>query len=320
MVDLGADDRGLSLVQDARLRASIMPLFAIDTRYLTHRPQGRGTTFRINPWGACATAFHVVEELLVPRGRQAVLRDHVRLVALELESLPYGAPEIRPDQWRPFEGMFVMAGIDEPPGQQPRLRNVTELASLLIQGSLGVGPSVQYLDMDLRRWRPELGAQVTALGFADLDLDDPEASPDRPISQYLYQSRATIIDIEQADPTRGRPWPFFRVDRDWPGGMSGGPVLNEDGHVVGIVSTGVSILATGSATFFSGNSNAQRMFHQVDPGAPGHVYGWGGFNEQNEMAMFAPSRETFELMPGASALRDAGPLSFNPRTGDYVRL
>lgn len=90
------DERGVFLVQDTRLRASIMPLFEIDKRDLAQRPKGCGTTFRINPWGACATAFHVVEDLLELKGQQAVLKEHTRLIALELEGIALGAPTIPP--------------------------------------------------------------------------------------------------------------------------------------------------------------------------------------------------------------------------------
>jgi serine protease Do len=314
------DERGVFLVQDPRLRASIMPLFEIDKRDLAERPKGCGTAFRINPWGACATAFHVVGELVELKGRQAVLKEHVRLLALELEGSAYGAPAIRPEQWRPFEGMFVITGMDCQPGKPHLIRNVTEIASLRIQRSLNAKGTTAFLGMDLRGWRPTVGAKVTAFGFADLDVSDDGAAADRPISQYLYGSRATIIDIEPADPNRGRPWPFFRVDRDWPGGMSGGPVLNDDGHVIGVVSTGTSFVATGSAVFFSGSSTAEQMFPEVDAGTPGHIHCWGAHDEWGEVVAIAPSREALEAMPIASTLRDAGPLSYDPKTGNYICL
>lgn len=315
---MGRDNRGF-LVEDPALRAAIMPLFAIDTRDLAERPRGRGTTFRINPWGACATAFHVIEELLEPRGEQAVLRGHVRLVALELEGVGYGAVPIRREQWRTFEGMLALAGIEGGIGRPRQLRNVTELAALSISRSPGALGNASFLEVDLSRWRPAVGEQVTALGFADLDLGD-DAIADRPISQYLYGSHARITDVEPADASRGRPWPFFRVDKDWAGGMSGGPVLNADGHVVGIVSTGISLVATGSAVSLAGNSIAQRMFPHLNPGAPGHINCWGGIGADDSLLGIAPSREALLEMPSAPAFVDILHMSCNPRTGDYMRV
>lgn len=179
------DGRGLFLVQDPVIRSAVMPLFSIDRRVLAARPVGCGTTFRVDLWGGCATAFHVIEELLEPKGGKPVLREHQRLIALELEGIPYGAPAIHPEQWRNFAGMHVVAAIEQVPGQAPRLRNVTELASLVIPRSPNARGEATFLGMDLRRWRPEVGAAVTAYGFADLDVGEVGGSQDRPILQYL---------------------------------------------------------------------------------------------------------------------------------------
>lgn len=317
-MELELDKRGLFLVQDPALRSMIMPLFAIDKRDLSERPEGRGTTFRINPWGACATAYHVIEELLEARDGKPALRENVRLVALELEGIPYGAPVVKPEQWRTFEEMLTVSGVRSEFGQAPELRNVTELVALQIRrSSVATGPAL-HLGLDLRRWRPTIGDRVSAFGFADLDVGAEGEKNDklRPISQYLYGSSAMITDIEPADPGRGRRWPFFRVDRDWPGGMSGGPVVNKDGHVVGAVSTGMTFAATGSAVFFSGSGLAETMFPMVDPGAPGQIFCRGGFGKDDKVSMIAPTREALMAMKGAPDLKEVGRISFNTKTGD----
>lgn len=314
------DKRGLFLVQDPTLRSTIMPLFAIDKRDLSERPEGRGTTFRISPWGACATAYHVIEELLEARNGKPALRENARLVALELEGVPYGAPVVKPEQWRTFEELFTVSGLRSEIGRAPELRNVTELAALQIKrSSAATGPAL-HLGLDLRLWRPTIGDRVSAFGFADLDVcpEGEKYDKGRPISQYLYGSSAMITDIESADPERGRPWPFFRVDRDWPGGMSGGPVVNKDGHVVAIVSTGMTFAATGSAVFFSGSGLAETVFPMVDPGAPGQIFCWAGFGKDDEVAVIAPTRKALMATRGASNLKDVGRMSFNTRTGDYI--
>jgi len=316
----GFNERGLFMVQDPALRSAVMPLFGIDRRDLAERPQGRGTAFRIDPWGGCATAYHVIEELLVAKDGRPALREHVRLIALELEGIPYGTPVVKPEQWRNFEEMFAVSGMKREVGRAPELRNVTELASLQITGAPRATGAALHLGLDLRRWRPVVGDKVTALGFAGLDVgaEGEESDALRPISQDLYGSTATITDIEPADSSRGRPWPFFRVDRDWPGGMSGGPVVNSERHVVGMVSTGVSFAATGSAVFFAGSGAAETTFPQIDPGAPGHFFCWGGFDDAGNVASIAPTPEALMSMPGASALQDVGRLSFNSDTGDYI--
>ncbi|WP_084293138.1 serine protease [Bradyrhizobium sp. WSM3983] len=125
-----------------------------------------------------------------------------------------------------------------------------------------------YWPLDLRRWRPVRGERVLALGFPDLDAE--EGREERPISQYLYGSFGEITDVEPADGARGRPWPVIRLAAEWPGGMSGGPVFNESGNVIGVVSSGIAG-GTGTATFFSGWNMAERIMGSIDPNNPGRL-------------------------------------------------
>jgi serine protease Do len=78
-----------------------------------------------------------------------------------------------------------------------------------------------------------------ALGFADLDVPRNGDGDARPIHQYLDGSEARITEVQPPCPASTRAWPVFRVEADWPGGMSGGPAFNEAGHVIGVVSTAV---------------------------------------------------------------------------------
>ena len=95
-------------------------------------------------------------------------------------------------------------------------------------------------------------------------------------------------------------------------------MVNKDGHVVGVVSTGMTFAASGSVVFFSGSGLAETMFPMVDPGAPGQIFCWGGFGKDDKVAMIAPTQEALMAMKGASDLKEVGRISFNTRTGDYI--
>ena len=127
--------------------------------------------------------------------------------------------------------------------------------------------------MDLKRWRPRTSERVLALGFADLDVSPGNAV--RPIVHF-YGSIGEITDIEPADGNRGQPWPMIRVRAEWPAGMSGGPVLNEAGHVIGIVSSGICSSGVGTATYFSGSDMPARIFGSLQSGQSRMVFlSWG---------------------------------------------
>lgn len=231
------NDRGLFLVQDPDLRAKILPLFSFDPNQPTQRPIGHGAAFRIDPWGGCATAFHVIEDLLTVTTGQVTLRHDIRLAPLELEGLVYGKVAPPPESWRPVSGLFSLCGITHQPPFENRIDNRTELAALRICRSPTAQGRTPFLPLDMRRRRPTPGERVMALGFADLDVPRNGDGDSRPIHQYLYGSEARITEVQPPCPASTRAWPVFRVEADWPGGMSGGPALNEAGHVIGVVST-----------------------------------------------------------------------------------
>lgn len=209
-----ADARGLFVVQDPELRLRVLPLFSFNPDAAHERPEGHGTAFRIDPWSRCATAFHVLEDLFEVNGAgsEIVLKPHVRLAALELDGLGYGLNPIPDGAWRPLAGSFSFFRIEQPPFGTARLRNLTELMVIRIRPPSPSVDGTPYLQVDFRRWRPRIGEDVLALGYADLDAPSPEEGHSgRPMSQYLYGSMGRIIDIEPADGARGRPWPVIRI-------------------------------------------------------------------------------------------------------------
>jgi len=321
VISVGA--RGLFVVQDPELRLRVLPLFSFNPDATHERPEGHGTAFRIDPWSRCATAFHVLEDLFEVNGAgsEIVLKPHVRLAALELDGLGYGLNPIPDGAWRPLAGSFSFFRIEQPPFGTARLRNLTELMVIRIRPPAPSVDGTPYLKVDFRRWKPQIGEDVLALGYADLDAPLPEEGhPGRPMSQYLYGSIGRIIDIEPADGARGRPWPVIRVDADWPGGMSGGPVFNETGHVVGLVSTGFSGQGGATATIFSGWDIPVRTFGSIDPDNPGRFRCWGAFDATGELVRCGQDIAEIEEFGQERGISNFGLVSIDPSTGEYMRV
>lgn len=317
----GAHDGEPFVVQDAELRACILPLFSFNPEVPSERVVGQGTTFRIDPWSRCATAFHVVEELFELDGANAlVLRPQQRLAALELNGLVYGVPPATDGAWRPISEAFAYFGIETPPMGAARIRNSTELIALRIRPSQLPEAGTPYLRVDLRLWRPRTGEKVQALGYANLDRTFEGARDDRPISQYLYACTATITDIEPADGARGRPWPLFRVEADWPGGMSGGPVFNEAGFVIGLVSAGFKGAEVSTATYFPGWDVPERTFGSLDPDNPGWFRCYAVFDAAGALVHRGQDEQVIARFAEAQGFRDFGRVSLDPTTGEYARI
>jgi serine protease Do len=303
------------------MRARILPLFSFNPHAAELRPQGHGTAFRIDPWYRCATAYHVIEDLFeLSSDNEPTLVPAVRLAALSLPGIAFGRVPIPTDAWLPFSGSFSWAGVESPPLAAPRLRNLTELAVARISPPNPGPDGAAYLELDFQRWHPTLGETVLAVGFAKLDVsDDDTPVEDRPIQQYLYGSFGRIIDIERADGARARPWPIFRVDGDWPPGMSGGPVFNEAGHVVGIVSSGIGE-DVGTATYFSGWDLPARTFGSVDPSNPGRFRCYAVFDRSGKLARCGQDEAVIREFGLSRGFADFGFVSYHPPTGEYVRF
>jgi len=314
------DARGLFVVQDHRLRSKILPLFSFHPQRTEERPIGHGSAFRIDPWGTCATAFHVIEDLLIIKNAKFLLRPDFRLSALEIERVGYGRFALPKGSWRPITALSAaVAGIESPPMAEPRLRNTTELASLTILRGSEAGSNVPFLPVDFRKWRPKVGDRVMAMGFADLDVDAHNEGDLRTMTQHLYGSEAEIIQVEKADGTSSRPWPRFRVTADWPGGMSGGPVFNEAGNVVGLVSTGVSG-QVGTATYFSGWDFAGRTFPSLDANNSGWLKCWIAFDLNQKIVSVAPPKEHLEPLIAEGKAKYLRLSAFNPATHDFMSI
>lgn len=220
-----------------------------------------------------------------------VLRDDVRIAALEIEGIVYGSPQIPEGGWRPLSGLYAEAGKKDSPlfHEKPKIQNTTELANLQISRSERPTP-MQWLPVALSSQPPKLGDVVTGYGFAGLDVDPEGKGDERPMIQYLYESRGEVIEITAADPQSTMPWPRFRVSAERPSGMSGGPVLNAAGNVIGVISRGWTGAADSTATHFAGWDVGRRSFPTLDPLNVGRLRGFAAIDDKDDVRFLSPDQ------------------------------
>lgn len=82
------------------------------------------------------------------------------------------------------------------------------------------------------------GTRVQALGFPKADVVFDEETNGWQLEHAAGISVGVVTDVfEEGRDTAKKPFPCFEMDVEIRGGMSGGPVVNADGHMCGIVTT-----------------------------------------------------------------------------------
>lgn len=298
----------------------IMPIFRFDPNSPSDRPFGLGTAFRIDPWGNCATAFHVIEEMLKLYKGKVILRDDVRFAALEIEGILYGAPPVPKDAWRPLSGFYAEAGATQPAllHEKPEIKNLTEIACLTIGRSHRRTP-MPYMPVALTSEPPGVGDVVTGYGFAGLDVAKDGKGEDRPMTQYLYESAGKVIEVTPADLQSTMPWPRFRVSAEWPSGMSGGPVVNAAGNVIGVISRGWTGEADSTATHFAGWDVSRRTFASLDPFAPRRFRAFAAIDGDGNVRFAGQDVDEAKAFAAKAGLTVRA-VSFSPDTGEWLSI
>jgi len=105
----------------------------------------------------------------------------------------------------------------------------TDIAFLTLKSTIGqTGPEPC---LRLAITPPPVGSKVVAYGR-------PDVVQGTNLESKCYQVICNVVEVHGQGRDQRLPFACFRVDHDFPAGMSGGPVFDEDGHVCGLVCSG----------------------------------------------------------------------------------
>lgn len=270
------------------LRRAVLPVFL---RNSDGSAVGYGTAFHIDGWGRLLTAEHVVADIRVPYSNQIspdaqikvdVLRNSHAAVLLGY-GLVYGTAGIPDECWAPVQQVqFIIAERDDPMavlrGNSKKYQIGPDIAgmSIFIQPQ---SPPLHTVPVKLDT-PPTVGERVLAVGYPELAF---EALREDEIAQYLREGMfgvyGTVTNLYPNGREKTRPSPGFEVEANWPSGMSGGPVFNARGEVVGIVSSslqpGDGAPGIGYATSLAMTPDASLLLPTLDSDNPGARLGFG---------------------------------------------
>lgn len=273
------DDLDQFLIQDPfNLRKQVLPILTIDRNsgFLT----GLGTAFRAGPFGTFLTAEHVLNDHFVtPEAGDSAIA-----AVLFGIGLVYGTVGLSSKYFAPIrEAMCWRSATDEPPvligaPQPPRM--VADVMRFHVDASAVPGPqAAPPLPIRLSGRRPEVGDRVMAIGYPELTCLQHE-EPDKAMrfTERMYGAVGRVTSLLPQGRGTSRPWPMIEIEAHWRSGMSGGPVFNEQGEVIGLVSFSLEpdgeLPGVGYATDFAG-VQLHHLVPGIDPSNPGWALGWG---------------------------------------------
>ena len=272
------------------LRNAVVPVFRQDTAGQIY---GMGTAFNINEFGTFLTAHHVIDFA----EHSAYSRP---LLFLSMHAIVFGSVSIPEDCFVAVMNAQVPdMDSDDPMAPlrgEPQRKIAMDIATM--QAS-PLGPGVrppQTLKVRVNAGAPKVGDIVLAVGYPELDLS--KLAPDSQrmlLSEGMYGSYGKIVGVHPYGVGTANPSPVFEVETDWPPGMSGGPVFDRAGEVVGIVSRSIRADADFSGRGFAvdlARCHEIQVFAQsLD--APGWQICWGVFleNESDPVSVHASDEQ-----------------------------
>jgi len=319
------------------LRKAILPVFE---RTPNGQLIGMGTAVHLDGWGGCLTAGHVVDFLrtrlpeMVLNGeprKEVDPSQHSHPVLLLGIGVVFGAIEIPDWAFAPIiDTLTSVRERDDPMAAlQGRRRfemaqDIASLQALFHADAYQEQNLPQVLPLQLRGWQPVIGEYVLAFGYPELKpastLDDSEIQAIIEDGLYCAYGRITRLFPEGRDSTN--PTPVFEVEANWPSGMSGGPVVNEQGNVIGIVSRSLApdgqLSGAGYAVCLPWISEVSRLAAHLDKDNPGHRLGFAVLDDQEKLVGVWPTLGLANDYAAQGAKRRVFACSHRIGTDEYI--
>lgn len=274
------------------IRKAVQPIFLA-------RPdgalEGYGTAFSADGWGTFITADHIAADL-----RAAAQTSRPNIDARDMPGRLFEAP---PDQGFvvllgmglifgtvtiPQDALVRIAGTYTPgmecddPIAQIQGRDAAKPFDIAILTALRPPNPKWIMSVPIRARpaHPKVGDTVVAVGYPGIEvLAGDERTLQTLAAEGMTAAYGRVTELFPAGRDRANPTPVFEVEADWPRGMSGGPVFNANGEVIGVVSRGLSPLegeTTGQAwaTWLGAFSELPNWLPNLDPTNVDWRRGW----------------------------------------------
>lgn len=270
------------LIQDPfGVRESILPLLTVNrqTGHLT----GLGTAFCADPYGGFLTAQHIFDHIDLTKPLPAL--DEIPIAMLNI-GLVYGTVGLPQELFAPLASIHGF--VDQTPQDSLHGLVTGKTIPAMITDCLRVtfemnskerAKRIVPLPLRCSSHPPKPGDRLLAIGYPELGAvkDQPPSETPRYVER-MYGAIGEVVALHPQGLGASRPWPTIELKANWRSGMSGGPLFNEAGEIVGLVSSSLepdeSGYGVGLALWFAGFP-IMRLMPFLDPSNPGMYRGFG---------------------------------------------
>jgi len=313
------------LIQDPfGLRKAVLPVFKRDSN---GELCGMGTAFHIDGWGTFLSADHVID----------FAREHPKSTScwtdVSLNSngdhpvlflgmgLVFGTVNIPKESFAFVKHIVSALREKDDPLLSLKGKTESENAADLAVLTAVFEPGVKMphsVPVKGSGWYPQIGEWVLAIGFPELGFDE------NILSEGMYGAYGRIKEIHPHGTNESHPTPVFEVECNWLSGMSGGPVFNMSGEVVGLVSRSLppdgDLPGSGMATYFHLIHYFDELVPTLDSLNPGWRKGWAVLRSEpwHLAGFFKTKAEAVELAKAMSSDYQVKYGSNNFGTDDFI--
>jgi len=247
-----------------------------------------GTAFHVDGWGTFLTADHVIDytrsahKNVLDIGATVTTHQPPPLLLLSI-GVVFGRVGIPTEAFAAVNRIDTVMRLSDDPIAALQGRSQIEIAAdiavMATQFHPKAKPPPSSLPVRIAGGAPSIGEHVLAIGYPELDCKElDEAARTALLEEGMFGAYGRVNNVHQEGRDRANPTPVFEVECDWPPGMSGGPVANERGDIIGLVSRSLradgNAPGVGWASSFALLPELKAMVPSLEAELPGWRRGW----------------------------------------------
>jgi serine protease Do len=263
------------------VRESILPLLSVNRK--TGHLTGLGTAFCADPFRGFLTAQHIFEHVDLAKPPPEFEEIPVAMLNIGIVFGTVGLPQ---ELFAPLNGMhgFVDLSPQDPFHNFVSGKSGSKILADCLRLSLAIqseerAKRLAPLPLRCSGTPPAIGDRLLAIGYPELGLVQDEPLPKQPrYVERMYGGIGEVVAIHPQGLGQSRPWPIVELKANWRSGMSGGPLFNEAGEIVGLVSSSIEPDESGWGVGFGlwfGGFPILNLMPFLDASNPGWYRGYG---------------------------------------------